>query len=1018
MIDLPSFIQANQHPAIATNSTGIILSLNQHSEKILDLKREQWDGQPIGSLLPAVKGFFIPGHPDQDRFQYSQKFSINKKRVRHLEIRVNKLVEEGESFYWFSLDEKKERTSELEHEKFQLLTESILDVVTWLDVEGNILYQSPSFSELLGYEPKDFKRINDFNELIHPDDKRHFQVTWQKKNREKEKNYRITYRIRKKDGEFRWFESHIRNLIESDGKLKNIVFTSRDITDHQLALGKLRESQLEVEKIKERYQLAVEAGHTGVWDYSFMKNQLIVDESLKTLLGYKENEEIDDVIFWEKLVAEEDRKDLRNAIDSNIRQGKSYFEETFRMVHRHRVLLWVLGRGKIFYKKGEPFRIVCSVTDITDRKEASEQLRKTLVNFKAVFDAFPDLFFRLDRIGDFLEIMAGDSSDFGITNITGFEGRNLQEAFPESEYLKLYNCLQHTFESRQVEKCEYRLKVNEAKKYYEARMIAITDDEAIGIVRDITESIKINKELFSAKRTAEDALNAKDEFLSMMSHEIRTPLNVVIGMIYLLLEQDPRPDQLKFINTLKFSADNLLSLINDLLDFSKIKAGKIVFEKSDFELREFIQNICNSYKLQLDSSKVNVTLDFDDDLPEEVYGDSKRLTQILNNLLSNAQKFTEKGEIEISVKLNRIKNHKIWIDFIVRDTGIGISKKKIKAIFEPFEQGELDTAKNYGGTGLGLTIVKQLVELQNGHIKVRSKSGEGSTFQCTLPFERFHEQTESKHQRLEESSLIKSMESMNILYADDVNSNLFLMKGYADLWKFNLNTADNGQDTLTLFKENSYDVILLDLQMPVINGFDIAREMREIERSIGVYTPILAVTGDITDATVKKIYEAGMDDYLSKPVNPKIMIEKIGRLKINKRGDLADESRQEPQETSTNTTGEILEFQQVDFLYEEVPDQYVQYINLLIKEFKTNLQLIRTGLIEENFDEFRRIRHSMKSNMKLLKILPLQKLLDEIKEKFSSSQLPPAGGSYPEQVENMITKILEILESKLKVLSS
>jgi PAS domain S-box-containing protein len=748
-----------------------------------------------------------------------------------------------------------------------------------------------------------------------------------------------------------------------------------------------------------------------------MNDELIVDESLKNLLGYKENEKIDNAIFWDKLVAEEDRVELRNAIETNIRKRKSYFEETFRMVHRHRVLLWVLARGKIFYKENEPSRIVCSVTDITDRREASEQLRKTLINFKAVFDAFPDLFFRVDRIGDFLEIMAGDSSDFGITDILNFEGRNLREAFPESEYLKLYDCLQKTFESREVEKCEYRLKTNGNKRYFEARMIAISDEEAIAIVRDITEAVKINKELFSAKQTAEEALNAKDEFLSMMSHEIRTPLNVVVGMIYLLLEQDPRADQLKFINTLKFSADNLLSLINDLLDFSKIKAGKIVFEKTNFDLRESIQNIFNSYQLQLDSSRVDVILDMGENLPASVYGDPNRLTQILNNLLSNAQKFTDKGEIEISVKRKETRRNKIWIDFRIRDTGIGIPKKRIKSIFEPFEQGGMDTAKTYGGTGLGLTIVKQLIELQNGQIRVKSKSGEGTTFQFTLPFE--HDDKENRYSPpgFAESSLIQNMESLNMLYADDVNSNLFLMKGYADLWKFKLDTADNGQDTLILFKKNTYDVILLDLQMPVMDGFEIAGEMREIEKSIGVYTPILAVTGDLSDETVNKIYESGMDGYLSKPVNPKIMIEKIGKFKINKRKSLPDDNEEELKDPGSTSHGEILEFDQVDYLYEEVPDQYIQYINLLIKEFRTNYHLIKTALLEENYDEFRRIRHSMKSNMKLLKIYPLQKLLDEIKEKFSNSQLPPAGGAYPEKVTTMISKVLEMLDNKLKVLS-
>lgn len=1159
MIDLRSFLQANQQPSIATDSTGSILGFNRSSEKMLDLKSGQWEGKNITAIFPAVKDLFIPGQNRQDTFQAFQKLENDAVPDRHIGIRAYRLLQAEEEYFWFVLEPKEEpaineilpeivtlsgdnhvrnlsEKSKSELSEFQILAEGILDVVTWLDPDGNVLYQSPSFRELLGYEPDDFMHIDTLDDLIHPDDLRRFKVVRQKKTRKKEKNYRIKYRVKNKQGDFRWIESQIRNLFDEAGQIRNIIFTSRDISDHQLALEKLQESQtmyqylaenssdviirldgnhqityispscfqlfgyepgeintffdcigagdrpaymeswqnsldqrenfhinrlrlnhkegsqvwaeiitrreydkkggivqsivnirdisdrirnqLEVEKIKERYQLAVEAGHTGIWDYSFGDNQLIVDDSLKNLLGYKGNEIIDNAFFWEKLIADEDRKELKHAIDTNIRQGKSYFEETFRMIHRHRVLLWVLGRGKIFYEQGEPYRIVCSVTDITDRKEASEQLRRTLINFKAIFDAFPDLFFRVDRIGDFLEIMAGESSDFGITNITEFEGRNIQEAFPQSEYLKLYDCLQQTFDSRNVEKCEYHLKVSGRKKYYEARMIAITGDEAIGIVRDITEAVKINKELFSAKRTAEEALNAKENFLSMMSHEIRTPLNVVIGMIYLLLEQDPRPDQLKFIHTMKFSADNLLSLINDLLDFSKIKAGKIVFERSDFNLREIIQNIYNSYKLQMDSSRVNVVLDIEEDLPVMVYGDSKRLSQILNNLLSNAQKFTESGEIGISVTKNKAEGSTVWIDFRISDTGIGIGEKKIKDIFKPFEQGEPDISRKYGGTGLGLAIVKQLVDLQEGSIQVQSRTGTGSVFMITLPFEKLKKSSDAEEERRKIGEGIRLMESLNVLYADDVHSNLFLMKGYADLWKFQLDTADNGQETLNLFRKNSYDLILLDLQMPGMNGFEIAREMREVEGSIGVHTPILAITGDISDSTLAHIYKAGMEDYLSKPVDPKIMLEKICRWHQKGRNEGSSSEMNDDPEVTVDPAGiQFIEFQQVDYLYEEVPDQYSQYIRQLIREFRTNLELIRIALAEENFDEFRRIRHSMKSNIKLLKMYPLQALLNEIKEKFSQSHLPPGGGSYYDQVEKMINRILGILDSKLTIIS-
>ncbi len=1185
MSDLTSFIKALQHPVLVTNSAGRIIDSNSSATILTGSGPDQLKKADIFSVIPGLKDE-VHNLPDKDSFSVEGIHFLDTNGAKKAKVRIfiNRLVLDNETFYCFNLEEIREdrigdkigdgveektvqraevkgvsinlappydtdinTQNELQtaSENIRLLTESILDVITWLDHRGNVLYQSPSLKEMLGYDPEKFRNINEVNALIHPDDIRNFKVTRQRNTLEKANNYSITYRLKNKKGEYRWIESNIRNLFDEKGALKNVIFTSRDITDRKQAESQLKKSQLmyqyladnsndviirldssnrityispsckqllgyhhkeilaeesflpflfpedrekfekiwqeslekrelflerrirlhhkdnypvwvevlirreydnkgnliqsianirniserinyqlELEKIKERYQLAVEAGHTGIWDYSFEDDRLIVDDSLKNLLGYKDDTDMGDGYFWENLVYEKDRDSLRNAIDQNILNHRAYFEETFRLRHRHRVLLWVLGRGKIFYKNGNATRIVCSVTDITDRRESSEQLRKTLINFKAIFDAFPDLFFRVNKLGDFLEVMAGESNAFSTGNIMTFEGKNMKDAFPESEYLKIYDCLQRSYESRKVESCHYDLEIDKEKKHYEARIIAISSKEAIGIVRDITQAVKTNQELIEAKKTAEEALNAKDEFLSMMSHEIRTPLNVVIGMVYLLLEQDPRPEQLKFINTLKFSSDNLLRLINDLLDFSKIRAGKIVFEETDFNLREFIINIYESYKLQLDSSRVKVELDMEDDLPVLVRGDFNRLAQILSNLLSNAQKFTEKGKITIKVRAGKAGKEKSEIHFAIHDTGIGISEEKLSAIFEPFEQESADTSRKYGGTGLGLSIVKQLVELQDGEISVKSEPGKGSAFMVTLPMKRVEEKDSWKEQVRHEDLKPSKEGGIRMLYADDVSSNQFLMKGFADLWKFHLDLASNGQQTLDLFSENTYDVILLDLQMPVIDGFETARRIREIEASIGVYTPILAVTGDISDSALSRITEAGMDDYITKPVNPNIMLKKINELIRDKPGrkEYAGLSPEAGPEASRNNTGAeeqpVSDFEQLDALYDGVPDQYTSYLNALRNEFTENKQLIIEALKNENFDEFRRIRHSMISNMKILKMTRLQYLLDEIKDKFTASELPPLGGDYGERVQRLMEQIVANLENKKRMITS
>jgi PAS domain S-box-containing protein len=897
MIDFTSFIEANQSPAIVTNSTGQILEINKRGADMLECASVDVVGKSICDLLPALNLIFdqLTGHPmSQNEVEIKDNYTLPSGKILQVSIIPSELRFKGKSYHWFIL--------------------------------------------------KYHKKKKEIEEESHP-------------------------------GQY----------------------------------------QLDLEKSKERYQLAVEAGHIGIWDYSFKKKRLYIDNSLKNLLGYESEDGINEKYFWDHLVAAEDINTLKEAIRKHVQEGKSYFEQTFKMIHKRRVALWVLGRGKIIYEQREPVRIICSITDITDKIEANEQLRNALINFKAIFDAFPDLFFRLNKLGDFLEVMAGESIQKSVLDIKDFEGKNMKDALPTAVYDKVYDCLQRSFQSGKVELCEYKLDETDGENSYEARIIAIKENEAIGIVRNITEAVRTNQELIKAKKTAEKALNAKDEFLSMMSHEIRTPLNVVIGMTYLLLQQDPNPDQLKLINTLKFSSDNLLRLINDLLDFSKIKAGKLVFENIDYNLKEFIWNIYESYKLQLDRTRVKLKLKIDDEIPTYVNGDYNRLAQILNNLLSNAQKFTDNGQIKIDLKLLKKSRGYCTIQFIISDTGIGIPKDKIEAIFEPFQQGEEHVSRRYGGTGLGLAIVRQLIELLGGSIEVTSKQGKGSKFKIVLPLKIVHEDKIGERDESPDA-FAREVQNLKILYAEDVTSNQFLMKGYADLWKFELDIASNGLEAIELFVENDYDVILLDLQMPVLDGFQTAARMREIESFKERLTPILAVTGDVSETTILALADSGMNDYISKPINPKMMIEKIQEMLRDEKSDTIDPARSESE--STCDKSESINFEDVDYLYGEVPTQYIKLINLLLKEFTTYKTNMIKALKEESFDEFRQIRHSMRSNMRLLHMHQMEKLVDRIRDEFVNSSLPPGGGSFVKQIEHGFDDLLKEMEEKLHVLTT
>ncbi len=1014
MIDFTSFIEANQGSAIITNSTGQILEINKRAEELLEITASEVVDKRAEDLFPVLASFFgrMTGHArPKNNPAIEGEYTSPAGEEIILSIRVNELKSDDQTYFWFSIGKADLEDDEkyLRDKNFykKILSQS-RDVILQLDSGNRIIYVSPSCLHLMGYEPAEILNEKKFNQFIYEEDRKPFDQVWKQSLKHRDKFLVNRFRITQKTGTPVWVEVHVEREYDGRGRLVESIANLRNISDRI-------NYQLELEKIRDRYQLAVEAGHNGIWDYSFTDDHLFVDGSLKSLLGFNPNDHIDEQFLRDRLIDPKDLNALKNALEQYIREGKSYFEETFKMIHKSRVPLWVLARGKIFYEGSSPERIICSVTDITEKIDSNERLRNALINFKAIFDAFPDQFFRINKVGDFLEVMAGESADHTTFNIKSFEGKNMKDAFPSDAYLKVYECLQRSFQNKKVELCEYELAENGQTHNYEARIIAIADNEAIGIVRNITDAVRTNMELVRARKTAEEALNAKEDFLSMMSHEIRTPLNVVIGMIYLLLEQDPKPDQLKLINTLKFSSDNLLRLINDLLDFSKIKAGKLVFENIDFNVKEFIWNIFESYKLQLDSSRVELTLDIDDKIPAYVNGDYSRLTQILNNLLSNAQKFTDQGKISIALSQLSKKKDTVRIKFEISDTGIGISPEKLDTIFEPFSQGEKHISRRYGGTGLGLAIVKQLIELLGGNISVSSEQNKGSKFTVELPFGLVDEDTIAiKDETFD--TFTHQIQNLRILYAEDVSSNQFLMKGYADLWKFELDIASNGEEAISLFAENEYDVILLDLQMPKVDGFQAAKRIREIEGLTNKNTPILAVTGDISELTLKTLSNSGMNDYISKPINPKIMIEKIQEmLRLASMPAMINEP-DEPEEENDNDP--LINFSDVDYLYGEVPTQYVMLINLLLGEFSTYKTNMAKSLKEENFDEFRQIRHSMRSNMRLLQMHRMENLVDKVRAEFVNNSLPPGGGDYVIELDNCFDALLERFEEKLKVLTT
>src|SRR6187399_1305310 len=413
---------------------------------------------------------------------------------------------------------------------------------------------------------------------------------------------------------------------------------------------------------------------------------------------------------------------------------------------------------------------------------------------------------------------------------------------------------------------------------------------AVVVARDITEQKRNEKELIEARvfaelatliaeeakgkaetatGIAEDAVKAKQQFLSNMSHEIRTPMNAIIGFTKVLLKTDLSAKQKEYLTAIKLSGDALIVLINDILDLAKVDAGKMTFEQTPFKMASSISAMLHMFEPKIQEKNLELVKEYDNKIPEVLLGDPVRLHQIILNLVSNAVKFTTKGKIKVSVNLIHEDEQKVTIEFAVTDTGIGIAEDKIEKIFENFQQASSHTSRLYGGTGLGLSIVKQLIEPQGGSIRVKSKIDEGSAFSFILDFQRTNAKVEAEGEILELDPEIKNIK---VLVVEDIALNQLLMKTLLDDFGFEQDIAGNGKIAIEKLKSKSYDIILMDLQMPEMNGFETTEFIRKTMNS---KIPIIALTADVTTVDLAKCKAVGMNDYIAKPIDEKLLYTKI-----------------------------------------------------------------------------------------------------------------------------------------------
>jgi signal transduction histidine kinase/CheY-like chemotaxis protein/HPt (histidine-containing phosphotransfer) domain-containing protein len=490
----------------------------------------------------------------------------------------------------------------------------------------------------------------------------------------------------------------------------------------------------------------------------------------------------------------------------------------------------------------------------------------------------------------------------------------------------------------------------------------IKDNDILRIGEVLTNTVKERKEfekqLEEARENAEQSLETRKLFLANISHEIRTPINAISGMSGILADTDISDTQKQYVNAIQSSSKSLMVIVNDILDMSKLESGKFSADFIPFDIHSIVDPLYTSYLLRTDEKGISFSIDYPKDMPKWVFGDPTRLGQILNNLISNAIKFTDKGKVSLKITFEK-KGKLNEFCFTVTDTGIGIDQEKLKTIFEFFSQEDNTITRRFGGTGLGLAISKSIAELLGGEIKVESEKNIGSTFKFCLSMPEAAEQ--EKNVNVAQSDLTEK----NVLIVEDNELNRFLAVTILKKWNANIHIAENGEEAVTAVKNKDIDVVLMDIQMPVMDGVAAAIAIRN---DLNSNVPIIALTANALESEKEKCWQAGMNEYITKPYNPQYLLEKIKFLIENAA-------------SAEEQNSEHISLENLSALMNGSKEQMIRMTTVFLDQIERHFNELKFALNENDLNQISEITHKLKSSFKLFGLNKTGGLLERIEQK-------------------------------------